>query len=554
MIRLAIVILISGLITACGSGGSTALTSSDYNEPKVYETYPRLEPLTGVLNRINIDGTITITFDKPIDDVSLKKEDFELRNIDTGYYYPITWDYSKNDYQLRITSSEEFEFNANLELVIAAGISDVNGNATTQPFVLPVGVRSDYIGPNLISSYPDTGAVNIGVSESFTIEFDEAVNPESFTDNGRFLLLIDEDHDPYNTESVDLLITVENNKVIFTPKKPLFYDSQYEIGFLNWHWNHLTDLAGNRANGLSEISFRTEPYPNKKVALNHSVHTTGLNRLTNELYLLSAESKTLTVFDMGTDEIVNSFSLEHVPSRVCIHNETDTLFITHSDIAVISQYRISDLSKLDDIAWSGGNGEKQDDHLKHYDILCSSDSIFVADTDTSPTLFQIGRSHPYPEQETSIDSAGGMVMSESGDIFTFTQFGWDFTSGYRRLERFSNTGTQWARADRGYNLGLNQLPQDSPIFIDEQSGTVINKYLVANAADLSQKIHEFDKSETIYATDASMQLAATKRHVYSLTDYSVLHRLPINGVDHVMFDNQGELYMVDNERLTLYKN
>jgi hypothetical protein len=384
--------------------------------------------------------------------------------------------------------------------------------------------------------------------------FDEAVRPESFTEQGRFLLLKDEGYDPYNTESIDVSITVENNKVTFTPKKPLFYDSQYEIGFFNWHWNHLTDLAGNLAIGLSEISFRTEPYPNKKFALNNSVHTTGLNRLTNELYLLSAEGKTFSVFDMGTDELVNSFSLEHVPSRICIHNDTDTLFITHSDIAVISQYRISDLSKLDDIAWSGGNGTKQDDHLKHYDILCLSDSIFVADTDTSPTLFQIGRSHPYLEQETSIDSAGGMVMSESGDIFTFTQFGWDFTSGYRRLERFSNTGTQWVRADRGYNLGLKQLPQDSPIFIDEQSGTVINKYLVANAADLSQKIHEFDKSETIYATDASIQLAATKRHVYSLTDYTVLQRLPINGVDHVIFDNQGELYMVDNERLTLYKN
>ncbi|PIR04713.1 MAG: hypothetical protein COV57_03040, partial [Candidatus Liptonbacteria bacterium CG11_big_fil_rev_8_21_14_0_20_35_14] len=101
-------------------------------------------------------------------------------------------------------------------------------------------VTSDPNAPTIVSWTPTDGSTNVSVSPSITLNFSEALNPNT-VDNTKFRIRKYSD-DTDAPGSLNVVLQGGNTSVIITPNTPLLYGTQYYIHVVST----ITDVSGNQ--------------------------------------------------------------------------------------------------------------------------------------------------------------------------------------------------------------------------------------------------------------------------------------------------------------------
>ncbi len=402
--------------------------------------------------------------------------------------------------------------------------------------------------PVIVSMTPKNGVMDLDPFDSIVIGFSKEINPSLIFENETFLYL---EQSKYSIVPVETIASVSGRNLTIKPVGPLDHDSKYTFSFKNMEMSHIEDLEGNRAEISREWGFETPVYDLRIYLSSISIDAFELDKLSNILYTLDIENKSITAIDLSTDTIEWTRDLTYIPSRLCV--DGDRIYITNSNSNFISEYSISGFTEVSDIPWTAGNYSFGDGH---FNIECDSDYLYVVDANWSPLLWEIDRSSPnVVTQIEAFESVGGLALASNGDIFTWFQYGW--TAGYAG-SRVSN----YVQLDQGeYELvdessvgypAHSRNPLDSPIFVDDDFNMVINKGLIFNKSNLEQVIYDFGNDELIYSADFNNGFISTKSNVYSLHTYNVVVPLPVKNPDNVLFDADGDLYIIKNSESSMY--
>jgi len=515
-------------------------TDSDNRAPRAISSYPTNDEL--VLRTTDI----RIEYDEAINIDSINQELIVLQDKKTGVQFDFVLEMENDNHTLAVIPVGGFDYDARVELILPAGIADISGNGSTNEFALRFDTWGDYGGPQFVSSLPATDASNVNINSAITVTFDRDLDASAIDNNAKYLNLQNGTplgiFVPYST-------SVDGNTLTITPDEPLKYDSVYEIGFYKTSHSTIRDLNGNGGYEISNWTFHTELYQDR-IALPVNVDAFDLHRDTNTLYTLDAAAKQLTSFNLDTDSTGTTLSLEHTPNEICIHAESDRFFITNSSADIINEYRLSDLEKLTDIPWSGGSiyGNSTTDRR----FECTSEHLFISSFGFSPKLHRIDRALPHTEQILSgIDGVGDFEVASNGNIYT-----WFLHQGLAgtKVSRYANNGGSWQVASQSTkNFPDHRAePWDSPILLDEANSRLLNKRYVFDTDNLAQPIHDFGNDVVMYAADFQNNKVAGIDSIYSLTDFSKIGTIPASIEDGMVFDKDGELYIIHNDTAFIY--
>ncbi|MGQ8365397.1 Ig-like domain-containing protein [Glaciecola sp. 1036] len=213
--------------TTGDSSDNTAPTVTDSNIPE------------GSLN-IPVNARIRVLLDERVS--SLCVGDVTL--TDGSGEVPISVSIESGNRWLNVIASQELMANTAYQLNVE-GLCDYSGNLispTTLNFITSAEV-ADTIAPTLQTRIPESNATDVSVNQAIILEFDENIaNDSSFQ-------LYDYDAN-YIVEGN---ITVEGNRITFTPTDPLRGDTRYRV----YIYSQVFDFAGNvRSSG--NYYFNTE--------------------------------------------------------------------------------------------------------------------------------------------------------------------------------------------------------------------------------------------------------------------------------------------------------
>ena len=413
----------------------------------------------------------------------------------------------------------------------------------------------DQTAPVIVSVTPDpeTTATLASDRPSFVIEFDEAINPEAITSDDQFLRL--EGENSWNYVWVPTTATASGNTLTITPNEPLSYGETYTLMLSQAYFSNIEDVYGNSAWFSSDTawSYQSELYA-QRIDLGAGLSYFDIDKSTNTLYGLDQINKELVLIDLTTDSVTSRHSLLRKPSQLCIHAPSDRLYVTTSNDSYIEEFKLSDLSLVASIGWSGGHLNSDD--APHYDIQCTADKLYVVDADWYSQVYSIERAAPYVETKLdALSSVGDILVTDAGDIYTTIQLGWYSTAdvdGYRRYQQDANN--DWMLIDEDSLNGYTDRPAnlESPLFLDETNNRLISNQYVFNSLNLNHVVHDFGEGVTVLDVDFGNNLIATNGLLYSIETYNQVMTLPVKNIDRAMFDNEGDLYMLKNADSSLY--
>jgi hypothetical protein len=412
----------------------------------------------------------------------------------------------------------------------------------------------DSTGPKVVSVTPVADDSLISRASSFEIVFDEAINPEFIASDDQFLKLTGENY--YTYEWVSTTASASGNTLTITPTDPLIYGETYTLTLGSANNSSFQDTNGNSSWFYSdddEWSYKTELYT-QRIDLGVSLNYFDIDKTTNTLYGLDQVNKELVVIDLTTDIVVSRRSLIRKPSQLCIHAESDRLYMTTNNSSFIEEFKLSDLSLINSIGWSGGLNDSDDS--SHYDIQCTADKLYVVDADWSSQVYSIDRNAPFIEtQLDAMSSIGDILVTNTGDIYTTLQYGWSSYSDVDGYQRFQlDADNNWALIDED---GLNSWNDrsanlESPLFLDETNNHLISNRYIFNSLNLKQVVYDFGEGVKALDADFSTSLLATNGAIYSLETYNQVMTLPVRNIDRAKFDSEGDLYMLKNSDSSLY--
>ena len=136
-----------------------------------------------------------------------------------------------------------------LSVEAADASENVSSPTTTDTNGDPLVVTNDSTSPNVTAFTPFSGAANVSINTTVSIQFNEPIKPETIN-SLNFKL--------EGSTSTGTLTPDGDSGFIFTPDSPLNYNTTYTI---RMRTNGIQDLAGNGLTSEFTSTFSTESYP-----------------------------------------------------------------------------------------------------------------------------------------------------------------------------------------------------------------------------------------------------------------------------------------------------
>jgi hypothetical protein len=519
----------------------TFTTEIDSYSPIIESMYP----IDGYVN-VDTKSDIYIYFDGPLNSDSISSSKITLTDMATNQALPFILTLEQDNKLVRVNPQSHFLYNSVIQFSIDSGLEDLSGNVLSNSIEVSFTVESDRDAPSIISITPAPGTLDIPLDTSFIIEFDENINPEYIDENGYYL-----NKDSTYGTNIPTLATVSGNKLIITPVQPLKYQVNYTMDLDNSYSTSIEDLNGNEKYSFDSWSFSTGDYSNF-LQLNVAIDSFEFDSDNNFLYALNNTNKRIYKIDLTTDEILLTQDLLQAPSRMCIDNVNDKIYITNTTSNSVTELNSSTFETISSITWPSPNWGHE---TAHYHIRCTEDNLFISTAEWAPRIYKIDRndtsSGAYLD---TIEGIGDFQINSQGDIYSWYQYGWSAGYAGSRIERFSESPDTWKKVDESSQSYPNhdRDPLDSPLLMDEVSGRIINKRYLFNSLNLEQILYDFGDNAVIYAADFNRNRASTMGAVYSLDTFSITSYLPLDDIDNLIFDNEGDLYMLRNSDSALY--
>ena len=455
--------------------------------------------------------------------------------------------YDESNRIITVTPSESLSYETSYTLELTNNWYSIFGKVLQLDDSITRTTSSDRQAPELISITPEPGSSNISVNTSFVIEFNEDISTSEISDDDTVLI---ETLSNYYYDGVETDILISGNTITVTPTTPLAYGEGYTLTFDRLIYSlGIQDTNGNQAyfSSNDDWTFKTEIY-SQKIEIGTGISYFDIDKTTNKLYALDDTNKSLIIVDLTSDTVEATHSLTRKPSRFCIDKASDRIYITTLNSSFIEEYQLSNFTQITSIPWSASSAGYDEEH---YEIKCTADKLYVADAEWSPQLYSIDRVAPYLETKlTDIESVGGLEVTNNGDIYTWFQYGWGAGLSSSKIQRIQD-GSVIDTSTKTYP-DHNRDPLDAPILLDETSNIVINKRYVFNSLNLEQVIYDLGEDEVVYGADFNKKRIATLNEIYSLESYNSLIKLPIINVDNLIFDTEGDLYMLKNSNSALF--
>ncbi|MGB9082433.1 MAG: Ig-like domain-containing protein, partial [Desulfuromonadaceae bacterium] len=153
----------------------TTGAAADITPPTVLATFPAANSVNAALN-----SSISVTFNKPIDPVTINAQTFILMKDGAPVTGTVTF----------VGTTAEFRPTSNLlagssyTATVTTGVKDLAGNALSTNFswCFTTGSASslDTVGPQVLSVFPLDGAQNVPVGSAFVVSFNEPILPFEF--------------------------------------------------------------------------------------------------------------------------------------------------------------------------------------------------------------------------------------------------------------------------------------------------------------------------------------------------------------------------------------
>ncbi|MEW6215404.1 MAG: Ig-like domain-containing protein, partial [Nitrospirota bacterium] len=260
----------SGIGTDFVSSFATA-TTTDIVPPRVLNINPP-DKAAGV----NTNTTISVTFNEPINPLTVNDKTFSLSIDETPYPGQIS--FSNQNNTATLTPDQPLPNMSMINITLAAGISDTAGNAMPLPFTSTFTTQAgiDNFQPSVIKTDPYNGQTNVPLNTSVRIEFDERINPLTVNSSTFYLRCYD---CSINT-SGSISVASDGLSATFTPDEMLLADTRYYIIYTSG----IEDIAGNpllNPSSLGNTTFTTgselkDTTPPQVVKISPAMGATGV--------------------------------------------------------------------------------------------------------------------------------------------------------------------------------------------------------------------------------------------------------------------------------------
>ena len=179
-----------------------------------------INPADGAVNP-PITSTVTAKFSEPLDSNTVNEDTFVLMNGSSRIYGSVHYDSSL--YAATFTPDSALDNNVIYTVILSTGIKDLSGNSLAEVFNSTFTVLSTPASPTVKSVNTGNGGEIFPVDGSITVEFSEAMNPDSINTNT--FIVFNGNSAVSGTVSYD----ASTNKAIFTPDNPLNYTTSYTV-------------------------------------------------------------------------------------------------------------------------------------------------------------------------------------------------------------------------------------------------------------------------------------------------------------------------------------
>jgi YD repeat-containing protein len=225
----------------------TTATTSDIVAPRVLSINP-----PDKATAINTSTTVSVTFSEAINPVTVNTNTFTLSSGGTNYPGQIS--FSNQNAVATFIPEQALASNTIITVTLAAGITDVAGNATPTPFAstFTTQMGQDNYQPSVVWVSPYKGQMKVPLNSYTHIVFDERINPSSVNSSSFYL---DWQDNYYVSHGVVGSISVSSDGLgaTFIPSHPLLPNLLHKIHFTEG----IKDLAGNPLYNPGSSSFTT---------------------------------------------------------------------------------------------------------------------------------------------------------------------------------------------------------------------------------------------------------------------------------------------------------
>lgn len=522
----------------------TFTTAPDSSAPRILWT----SPVAGA-TAMPYNGQIVVRFSEPLDPATVKATLFAVNYSGWSEAIPFTLSYDQN-LEVHLIPDAPMAFTANVRVEIAPGLRDRAGNAMTVPYSFTFTTSVDNVAPAVAAITPLDKASNVDPATAITLQFSELIDPDSVAED-LYLFL---DNGSYYGLAVPSTVAVNGEFLSIVPKERLLNGTTYKIDLDSDYYKKILDRNGNRLSGGQEFTFTTAPLStviNVGMAMNAFTYDAGKNLL----YGVNNANRKLLVVDLATKALTTSIDLTYRAADLCLHTPSNRLFLVNENSSFITEIDLATNVVTNVISWSAnrwGDGTTP----TPFEIVCGAEKLYVVDGQWSPALWTINLAPPYATTEQgTVPDVGGLALSANeSTLYSWYQYGWSAGSANSHVSRFDLTAGQFVfgeQSSTGYPQH-NRDPLNAPIFYDEAGGRVINKQYIFNAHNLSQIINRFNDTDVIYGADFSRGRLASKKRIFSLTDFRTLRTVPIADPDDLFFDKDGNFYMIKNTKSAIY--
>ncbi len=155
------------------------LSSSDTIRPYVVSTVPDSGEIGIALN-----SDISITFSEPMATTSLDTSKFHITgSVNPAYTYVLTYD--SLNYRVSLNPDSLFAIDETIAVDVSQTVTDTVGNGMQAPysFYFTTAATLDTIPPQIVSTIPDSGDVDVATSISISVAFSEKVDAATITND-----------------------------------------------------------------------------------------------------------------------------------------------------------------------------------------------------------------------------------------------------------------------------------------------------------------------------------------------------------------------------------
>jgi hypothetical protein len=290
----------------------------------------------------------------------------------------------------------------------------------------------------------------------------------------------------------------------------------------------------------------------KSIALNGKISRLTYDATNHIAYGLDAANRAIAKIHLASGAVTYT-PVVQVPNDACVDLARGRLFVVNKGSAILSEYKLDDLSTAREITWAGLDN---DPAVTHFHIYCTPSKLYVVDGAWTPGLFTVedldAQTPTVTDRTSTISGVGGMAFNSTfSDFYYWYQLGWGAGSLNTSTRRVA--AATWMQLDQSTVTtaqGYVRDPLDAPLLLDETRNLIFSKNIVFDSTNLTRRVFTLPGSvdslkgaqETTYALHAGLGRIATRRYVYELSRYDVVSSTLTRRADQMFFDRDGLLW------------